>query len=229
MSDKAREKARALRYTRPIPEKLSYYDISAAVQDIAEECCDSLWMLENGDKILNALDGDEDELCEYKLMYAELSAVCDELAEQLAYIDMLDMSKRLDDFMVGIMRSCRQDAYGVAGYDSYEDDYFTLDAMEAKWAEEAAHKRLMRMTKAELIDAAGLCMGIVLPYLDLQGRYDRLKASCDILTGDAAELLKVIRDVDKAYTAAEKDGWGEKTTKKFERLLTGLPDIVWVN
>ena len=229
MSDKAREKARALRYTKSSPAELSFYKISSDIQAIIEDCCDSLWLLGNKDKILSALDGDEDELCEYNLMYAELSAECEELTEQLAYIDMLNMSKRLDDFMVGIMRNCQKDVYDITGYDSYEDDYYTLDAMESKWAEEAAYKRLMNMTKAELIDVAGLCMQIVLPYLNLKSRYDRLEASCEVLTGDAALLIKVIHGIETAYTQGERYCWSDKATETFDRLTKQLPDTVWVN
>ena len=227
MSDKAIERARMLRYTRPAPAKLSYYDISAAAHDISDDCYDILWQLENDDIILDALDGNEDELHEFKLMFTELTSLCDSLIERVDFFANNELYNKVNDFLVGVMCNCN-DVYDITGYDSYEDDYFPLDEYETEWAKKDAHKRLMRLTKAEILDTAGLCMEILLPYLDLQGQYDRLKASYEVVAGDTASLLQKIRDIDEAYRAADKGGWDEKAAKDYDRLLVGLPDAVWI-
>lgn len=54
--------------------------------------------------------------------------------------------------------------YNTLGYDSEEEDYFSLTGYEQELAQTEAGKRLMRMTKAEMISTIGQCFGITLAF-----------------------------------------------------------------
>ena len=70
-------------------------------------------------------------------------------------------------------------------------------------------KRLMRKTKEEMISIIGQCFGIVIAYLDLRQSYDYLKATFDILRDDNLSILKMIKEIEAAYEAAEKEQFSE--------------------
>ena len=73
MNERAIMKARALRYTKAAPAGLSYYEITSDIQDMTDDCYDTVWALDNEEVILNVLDGNEDELNEYRLLFNDMN------------------------------------------------------------------------------------------------------------------------------------------------------------
>ena len=62
-----REKARQLRYKKPIVRNLNLDSIKEELLDIQGKCEDVRWYFEDeDDTLINALDGDEDEAYEFK-------------------------------------------------------------------------------------------------------------------------------------------------------------------
>ena len=75
-----RMKAKKLRYKKPIVKELNLMTIEMELSDIQEACEDVRWYFDSDDdSLLNALDGDQDEEYEFKMMFGDLCAECDQL------------------------------------------------------------------------------------------------------------------------------------------------------
>ncbi len=126
----------------------------------------------------------------------------------------------------------KQHGGGLLGWDSYEQDYFGLECTDS-FAERESAKRLMRLTKSELIGSAKACLKVLYAYLGIQNRYDNLKAAMDILKDENTGYLQVVKQIGKCYDQAEKDslGFGYKFGKgveKLDNLLRNLPKEAWI-
>lgn len=222
----AQMKARSLRYKKAALAELNLEHIKERLWDIMSECDDVRYFVEEDEKtLLKALDGDEEEEFEFKMMFSELSAECDQLEEVFNQYSVYDgyVAEYFDDFLVGIMLN-NENPFSVVGFDSYEEDYFRLMGYDIGYAENESHKRLMRLTKKDILDAAGACFRVAVCFLNIERKYDYLKAAFDILLEKNTSFLQVIRDIDKEFEKADNSGdW-----HKFDRLVAALPDKAWV-
>ena len=227
--EKKIEKARNMRYRKPIVRNLNLESISEELWEIQEECEDVRWYTDSEDgedSLVNALCGDEDEAYEFKMMFADLCAECERMSEDIE-------SEWIPEcFNILFVTAGAGDSFGgLLGYDSYEQDYFGL-GFESDWAEDEAKKKLKQMTKDDLIDAMRQCFKVYQSYVGLRYRYDCLKASIDILKDKNTGYLKVTKEIEKLYEeASEKNGsFAEysKEWKEFERYTDALPQEVWV-
>ena len=213
------ERARMLAYKRPMLDSLGFETIRQGLCDISEACSDVHWFIENdNDTLLNALDGDEEAEWEFKMAFAELETNAEILSEAIAERSAWDnngFETTFNDCTVSLIGN----RYKTLGFDSVEEDYFSLTDYEQKLAYTEAGKRLMRLTKAEMLSTIGQCMGIALAFYDLQNRYDYLKATMDILRDENTSLLKIIKQIEEAY---------ETGSRTFDRLLGQLPDRIWI-
>ena len=93
-----RIKAMNLRYKKPIAKGLNLDDIRNSLWDISEACGDVQYYIDSDDEtLLNALDGDEDDAYEFKMMFSTLSAECEQMQYDLGneYIpEYFDYSSR---------------------------------------------------------------------------------------------------------------------------------------
>lgn len=171
-----REKARNLRYKKPIVKNINLWAITQNLQDIYEECTNVQWYFDSDDDtLLNALDGNEDEEFEFRVMFSDLCAECERMLSDLENCYVPDC---FDDFFVAIGGS--ECGGGLLGWDSYEQDYFGIEISDS-FAEQESRKRLGRLKKSELIESAHACLKVLYAYLGIQNRYDNLKAAMDIL------------------------------------------------
>lgn len=83
MNDKAREKARALRYKRAAAEEFEIDLMRDAIYRIQEQCDEVAYYTQDYQTLMNALDGDEEEAHEFKLMFSELSGECEMLGVEM--------------------------------------------------------------------------------------------------------------------------------------------------
>lgn len=111
-----------------------------------------------------------------------------------------------------------------------KEDYFSLTAYEENLAETEAGKRLMRLTKKDMISTIGQCFGILMAYYDIRQQYDYLQATFDILRDQNTSLLDTIKEIDKLYASADAEGWDSFSDieKRFDKLLDTLPDDIWI-
>lgn len=220
-----RQKAKELRYKKPIVKDLNLSTIEEELCDIQEECEDVHWFYDTDEEtLINALDGDEDETYEFRMMFADLCAECDQMRNDLKEEWVPDC---FDIFFVAAGAS---DNYGgLLGYDSYEQDYFGLNCTDA-WVEDEAKKQLKRMTKDEMIAAMRQCFRVYQSYITLRYRYDCLKAAIDILKDQNTGYLQMVKEIEKLYSQAEKEYFADwkPNTKKLNDYLDNLPQEAWI-
>ena len=220
-----RIKAKNMRYKKPIAKDLNLSTIQEELWDIQAECENVHWFCDTDEEtLINALDGDEDEAYEFKMMFADLCAECEQMSNDL---DEEWVPECFDIFFVAAGAG---DSYGgLLGYDSYEGDYFGLNYTDA-FAEDKAKKVLKRMTKDELIAAARQCFRVYSSYIALRYRYDCLKNSMDILRDQNTGYLQMVKEIEELYSKADKEefrNW-EPNTQKLEKYLNSLPQEAWI-
>lgn len=88
-----RIKARNLRYKKAIVADVNLDKIREDLYDIMEACDEVRCFFEgDDDTLLNALDEDEDEEWEFKMMFCDLSAECEQIFNGNTYQNTLTTS-----------------------------------------------------------------------------------------------------------------------------------------
>lgn len=225
MEDIKKQRAMALRYKRPALASCNYEYIDSELSEISEACDEIRYFVEQDeDTLLQALGDDEEAEWEFRMAFIDLSGSCEHLMSALW--ECCETTEDFNDCTVALVGS----RYKLVGFDSYEEDYFSLTRYESGLAETEAGKRLMRKTKADMIASIGQAMGILLSFLDIRQKYDYLKAAIDVIRDENTSLLKQIKEIERLYEEAEEDDfrpWND-ATKAFDRLLAALPDRMWV-
>lgn len=229
MQNSKAERSRNLRYKRPALASMSFWEIWDEIDSIGEKCVDIHWWMDTDDEtLLNALDGDEDDAFEFRMAFSDLEAECEQVSRMIQ-----DVKRQYDDFEQ-VFNDCTValigNRYSQIGYDDYEEDYFALTSYEAGLGETEAGKRVMRMTKKDMLSTIGQCVGILLAYWNLRQKFDYLSATFDILRDQNTSLLDTIKEIEKLYEKAEEDDfyWNDNATKQYDRLLDTLPEDIWV-
>lgn len=223
------ERSRALRYKRPALASMGFDTIQRELDDIEEACSNIHWFIEqDDDTLINALDGDEEQAWEFKIAFADLEGKVNQLREAMQdnWMQSEHYYQVFDDCTVALIGN----RYSTVGWDREEEDYYSLTKYEQELAQTEAGKRLMRLTKAEMISTIGQCLGTLIAFLDLRQQYDYLKATMDILRDENTSLLQTIKEIDTAYEAVAADGfygWYD-SVKKYDRLLDSLPARAWL-
>lgn len=222
-----RRKARELRYRKPIVRTINLDYIKEDLGDISCACDEVRYYFESDDDtLINALNGNEDEAYEFKMMFADLCAECDQMYEDLNdgwhYIPNC-----FDAFFVALGGG--EFGGGLLGFDSYEQDYFGLDCSDS-FAEDESKKKLMSLTKDQLIGNARHCFKIYHSYLGIRHRYDCLKAAMDILRDQNTGYLQMIKHIEEKYEEADKEDFDEwrPATKAFTRMTEAIPQEAWI-
>lgn len=220
-----RRKAEQLRYKKPIVKNLNLDQIREELCDIQEECENVHWYYDTDeDTLINALDGDEDQAHEFKMMFADLCAECEKMFMDLREEWVPDC---FDCFFVAI--GAGRDYGGILGFDSYEQDYFGISCSDV-FAEDESKKVLRRLTKDNLIAAARQCFQIYVSFIGLRYRYDCLKAALDILKDENTGYLKMVKQLEELYDRAAKEHfykYGE-ATQQFDRATESMPPEAWL-
>lgn len=224
-----RNKAKNLRYKKPIVRDLNLETIIQDLWDIQEECEEVRWYTDSEDgedSLVNALSGDEDEAYEFKMVFADLCAECDRMREDL---EEEWVPECFDIFFVSA--GAGDVGGGLLGWDSFEQDYFGIGCTDS-FAEDEAKKKLKQMTKDELIAASRQCFKIYHAYIGLRTRYDSLKAAIDILRDQNTGCLQVVKEIERLYEEASKDIWSRgdwsKESREWEQYTDALPPEAWI-
>lgn len=223
-----REKARQLRYKKPIVKELNLETITEKLWEIQEACEDVHWYTDTDEEtLINALDGNEDEAYEFKMMFSDLCVECEQM---------------LNDLREGWVPECFNKFFvaagagesfgGILGYDSYEQDYYGIDCMDS-FAEDESKKALKRMTKDDLITATRQCFKVYQGYIALSYRHDCLKAALDILHDQNTGYLQMVKQIEEVYERAEKESLGFRYNfgegvMELDRILGNMPQEAWI-
>lgn len=216
-----------LRYKKPIAKDLNLDGIRNSLCDISEACADVQYYIDCDDEtLLNALDGDEDDAYEFKMMFSTLSAECEQMQCDLEN----EYIPEYFDLFFASVDKCGE----MLGFDTYEGDYFGLGSYESRLANEEATKKIKALTKDQLIEAIQYCFGIYQAYIGLMYRYDCIKSAMDILQSENTSYLKTIKQIEELYEKAneETEGfkycWNGSTLKKLDKLLENIPQEAWI-
>jgi hypothetical protein len=218
-------RASGMRYRRPALVSLGWNTIRDELEEMAEVCEKVTYFTAGGDEtLLNALNGDEEEEYEFRMAFSDLAGKLDRLSDALRDSNVRDY---FDDCMVGLIGN----RYRTVGYDTAEEDYFSLTGFEAELAYTECGKRLTARTKKEMLSIIGQCLGTATAFLDVRYGYDYLKTVFDILLDDNTALLRTVSEIAEAYDAAEAKDFAcyAEETKKFDALVSRLPDMAWIS
>lgn len=222
-------KAKNLRYKKPIVANLNLDYITQDLWDIQEACEEIHWYTDSedgSDSLVNALDGDEDETYEFKMAFADLCAECERMFEDLKEEWVPEC---FDIFFV--VAGAGETYGGLLGFDTYEQDYFGIGCADL-FAEDEAKKKLKQMTKDDLITAIRQCFNVYQAYIGLRTRYDSLKAAIDILRDQNTGHLQVVKEIERLYEAAQAEQGRyadcSKEWREFERYTNALPSEAWI-
>ena len=219
-----KNKARNLRYKKPIAKDANLDFIKQDLWDMQETCEEVRWYEDSDDgedSLVQALLGDEDEAYEFKMAFADLCAECERM------MDDLDEEWIPDCFDIFFVAAGAGTFSDILGWDSHEGDYFGIDCMDG-FAEDEAKKKLKKMTKDELIAAARQCFKVYQAYIGLRNRYDSLSAAIDILRDKNAGIIHVVKEIDKLYEAAAGSGDWSKASVEWKRYTDTLPQEAWI-
>lgn len=220
----AAEKARNMRYKCPMLASLGWSEIQFELNDIEEACGAVHYFVDDeNDSLVAALDGDEDEAFEFRMTFSDVEGKCELLRRAIDEIDTGDDS--FEDYFNMCTVALIGNRYDVLGYDGYQEDYMSLCRYEANLAVTEAGKRLMRMTKQEIIASIGQCVGILFAFFDLRLQYQTIEASMAVLREENMSVLKTVKEIEAAYERAS-DNHGEDD--EFNRLLKELPERIWL-
>ncbi len=221
--NKRRQKARELRFKKSIAEGLNLDDINNELYEIATECDNARYAVDNDEVLIEACDGDEEEAYEFRMMFSDLSGDCERLMNILN-------DEYVTEYFDVFFSSIADSSVKLLGYDSYEDDYFTLCGYDIDDAKEESRKKLLRLTKDELISAASQCFGIISAFLSVRCRYSGLKAALDILNDGNGAYLEAIKGIEEAYEDVQRcrDSYNSEAEKRFDKLISALPERIWI-
>lgn len=206
--EKRAKKARELRYKKPIVRDLNLEIMTNNIYEMQSECYDVQYAMDGdeGDEIIAAMLGDEDEAQEFKMMFSDLSAELEAFVTDLQDWEWSEyVDQYYDLFMVN--GDVAQSFGGLLGYDSYEGDYFGLPGFYGEDdAKRAAFEKLKKdLTKDKMLMFFQICMKIFTQYVGLQYRYDCLKASMDILREKNMGHLTAVKEINRLYDQADKE------------------------
>ncbi|MCL2215796.1 MAG: hypothetical protein FWB91_02120 [Defluviitaleaceae bacterium] len=217
------ENAKGLRYKRAALALVQREHICDELYEIQGKCSDMYWLIEGdeNEELASALDGDTDDLHEFRFSFSDLEAKCESLHDALCDTHITEY---FDDFLVGVLGK----SYEMVGFDTFQEDYYSLVELEPAFAEKEAGKRLSRLTKNELLAAAGQCMGIFWAFLDIRHSFDCLKSAFDVLKEDREELMAIAKSIEDRYEQLQGDLYNYEFRSKFDSALSLLPAWIWV-
>lgn len=226
-AEKKAYKAKRLRYKKPIARDLNIETIQSELWDMISACEDIHWYDNDEESLVHALDGDEDEAYEFKMAFSDLEAELEQFQEDLD-------SEYVSDYFDTLFPAAKASyAGGYMGFDQYEGDYYGLEPYDYSFAEDEAAKKIMSLTKKEILEAVGQCLKIAYQYMAIRYRYDCLDAAIEILRGKNMERIRVVKGIEEQYLVAEKSSDGfrwkyDKEVQTLDKMIKQVPQEYWI-
>lgn len=217
------EQTRSLRYKRPALASMGYDAMVHELWEINEACADVAYYFpqNDGDSLVDALDGDEEEAFEFQMAFSDL---CGKVERLLEVMGEYESAEEYDDCTVALIGN----RYNLVGYDDMEEDYLDLVGYDRNLAESEAGKRMMRHTKAEMLSIIGQSLGTLVVFLDIRQQYDYLKATIDILRGENQSMLQALKQIEELYEKTQEKDWMRRDCREFDAMVEMLPERMWI-
>ena len=188
-------------------QKLNYYDIREQLEEICE----------NGDMYGYDYGDISGYYAEYKDQFDDLAALAYDL---ISAMDEYEVQENWDDMTVALLG----EVYTVLGWDVQQLDYFgLLNTFEEELAQNEASKRILRLTKIEMLALFRKILCALLLFYDIKAAHDCLTSIVEELDERAA----IMKRKDDAINNLYKDLTG-KTAEQFDNLVNDLPQRMWV-
>ncbi|MBQ8965881.1 hypothetical protein [Ruminococcus sp.] len=161
---------------------------------------------------------------EYKDQFDELAAGAYTMWERLSEYDYCggeynEYCEIWDDMTVNLLG----ELYTVYGFNPAELDYFKLSGFEETLAMQEAEKRLMRLTKQQLIRNFRKVLMTLVMFFDLKAAHDCLTSIVEELDEKGALLERKNERINALYS----DLTG-KSGEAFDEEIAHLPPRMWV-
>lgn len=188
-------------------EKLNLYDIRDQLQEIYE----------NGDMYGYDYGEIEGYYNEYKEQFDDLAALAYNLDEAMTEYDV---EEHWNDMTVALLGQL----YNVLGFDNQELDYFNLlNTFEEEWAQNEAVKRILQMTKKDMLMLFRKVLCTVILFYDIKAAHDCLTSIVEELDERAAIMKRKDDVVNQLY----EDLTG-KSAEQFDEIVKNMPQRMWV-
>lgn len=223
-----RNKAKNLRYKKAAVSGLTLWEIREKLGEITEACDEVVYWMDSDDQtLIDALDGDLDDVDRFKADFAVLSADADRMNDDLYNVYVRETP--FDDILVtsGIDQ---QRGMSLLGYDEFEGDYFGIENWMRDWAEKESVKRLKRLTKEQLLEAMAQTVAVTFAFLGIQSRYQDLKAAMDILRAQNKEYLDSVKLLNELHAQLWNE-WGHmdyKVERQMDAIIQRMPQEVFL-
>lgn len=246
-AERARMKARAARFMKPMMSILNLRTIKQELDNISEQCSNAAWMEENDRDKLIALMDDEDDAYEFQMEFSQLDTDCQRMHDDLMdiqsenlyglyngnragdYDEDVDSDNTWFDDVFCLIGAGAPQFGDMMGFDMYEEDYYGLDTYDCTEAKNAYVKRLMKFTKVDLLEHVAQAVKIAMQFAAIQERYAQLQAALEFLEAESGGHVKAVQEMNEAYEAAEKDGMHNyEAWTRFDRLCDNLPPECWL-
>ena len=226
--DQKREVAKRQRYKKPLIKGFSYDDICEALEEVEEAADNMIYYetLENG--MEDACGEEEDELRELSNDFASISADAYQLLNDLRDLEfeLRHKDTHFDDFVFLFRNKNEEDE--VFGWDSVEKDYFGLPDWMRKWSEEEVMKRLMTISKKDLLYNMSLVSAILFSFVGIQNRFENLRAIYEIYKSKYGNLVKDTSTISEVYELWQKEPDNFQIQSRFTNILSSLPKEAWI-
>lgn len=205
MGKRVTEKRTAI-WRKSMLEKLNLSTIEDMLQEIFDD----------GDECGYDCDTDGSYYDDYKDQFDELAGAASELFDAMREYEI---EENWDDMTVSLMG----EVYTVLGYDEVELDYYHLLSYEEDWATNEAAKRIMRLTKADMLRLFRKVLCTLMLFYDVKAAHDCLVSIVEELDERAALMKRKEDEINWLY----KDLTG-KNEEQFDALIETLPQRMWV-
>lgn len=215
-----RQKAISRYRQKAVCRDLNLYSIRRFLDDMEEATADVAYATQDEEVFVEVLG--EDEAFSFRMAFSALETDAERFREDLEEHWVPD---DFDDFLCGLNAE-----ETMLGYDESEGDYFGFDnAWQQEGAVQDARKRLMRYTKADMLDAAGQCIRIALCYMALKTRFESLQDTLDIIRDENENVLQITEQINAAYEKVVEQEYSKYNDEQnWERLLNLLPQECWL-
>ena len=261
--------ARETLWKVPQMQTFGFAAMQSKLADMAETLADVLYTWDEDEgTILESVDDDDELAREFHLLCTDVQSHLEEIRKMFtAYSDfncpsLYDLMTKTEQAEMGDgedweeaqYTTCRayddctvallgkRFQYPMSGFDPYEQDFFGLDEIDKDTATQKAKKRLMRLTKEQMVDLIGKSVAILISFNDFRIAYERFMIAYEILTGTNQATMEAIGEINKLYDEATaawvksdrgRNQWklNDKerfTLYRFHQTLENLPPRMWV-